>query len=378
MPLSQGSQHAARRCRTLSDVTKVEGLPPSQRAVAARVAARYAFRANEYYLGLIDWDDPDDPIRHLIIPHPHELADWGRLDASNEAANRVARGVQHKYKDTVLLLCNQTCGGFCRYCFRKRLFIRGNDEVSRNVDDGLNYIAAHPRVTNVLLTGGDPLMLGTTRLLQIVQRLRDIPHVRIIRIGSKVPAFNPWRILDDDELVEGLARCSTPENRIYLMAHFDHPRELTEAAVEAIDRLLTAGIVCANQCPVVKGVNDSSGALLELFRALSFIGCPQYYVFQGRPTAGNEPYEVPLVRAYQIVEAAKRHCSGLAKRARFVMSHASGKIEMVGLDSRHIYLRYHRARRAADKGRFMVFRRDDDAFWFDDLEPVDSPVPQAS
>jgi len=370
MPISSGPSHAARRCRYVSDVMNVEGLSPDEQRRAARVARRYAFKANEYYLGLIDWDDPDDPIRHLIVPHPDELADWGQLDPSNEAANRVARGVQHKYRDTVLLLCNQTCGAFCRYCFRKRLFIRGNDEVSRNVEAGLDYIEQHDEVTNVLLTGGDPLMLGTPRLLDIIDRLRDIPHVRIIRIGSKMPAFNPWRILDDDALVQGLARCSRPENRIYLMAHFDHPAELTEAAARAIDRLIRSGIICVNQCPIVKGVNDNADVLLELFRELSFIGCPQYYVFQGRPTAGNAPYEVPLVHSYQVFEAAKRQCSGLAKRARLVMSHASGKIEMVGLDDRHIYLHYHRARNPADEGRFMVFRRNDDAFWLDDLEPA--------
>jgi len=348
----------------------VEGLPPNEREQAARVAERYAFKANEYYLGLVNWDEPDDPIRHLIVPHPDELADWGQLDASNEAANRVARGVQHKYRDTVLLLCNQTCGGFCRYCFRKRLFIRGNDEVSRNVDAGLDYIEQHDEVTNVLLTGGDPLMLGTPRLLDIIERLREIPHVRIIRIGSKMPAFNPWRILDDGDLVRGLARFSRPENRIYLMAHFDHPQELTEPAVASLDRLIRAGVVCVNQCPIVRGVNDDADVLLELFRELSFAGCPQYYLFQGRPTAGNAPYEVPLVRSYQVFEAAKRGCSGLAKRARLVMSHASGKIEVLGIDAERIYLRYHRARHRADRGRFMIRRRNDDAFWLDDLEPV--------
>ena len=280
--------------------------------------------------------------------------------------------MQHKYGDTVLLLCSQVCGGLCRYCFRKRLFLRGNDETSACVDEGIDYIAEHPEVTNVLLTGGDPLMLSTDRLVDILDRLRRIRHVRIIRIGSKMPAFYPWRILDDARLVDALRRFSTPESRLYLMAHFDHPRELTQPAVEAIDRVLRAGVVCVNQCPVVRGVNADAGVLAHLFRELSFVGCPQYYLFQGRPTAGDQPYEVPLVESYLLSEAAKRQVSGLAKRARLVMSHATGKIEMVGLDDRYIYLRYHRARDAEDLGRFFVRQRDDSAYWLDDLKTPDA------
>ncbi|MBN2581451.1 MAG: KamA family radical SAM protein [Planctomycetes bacterium] len=360
-----------RRCRYVTDPRELTSMPADEQQQAACVAEQYAFRANDYYLGLVDWSDPHDPIRHLIVPHPDELSDWGDLDASNEAANTIAPGVQHKYPHTVLLLCTQTCGGFCRYCFRKRLFMRDNHETVRNLEIGLEHIARHPKVTNVLLTGGDPLMLSTSRLASILERLRAIPHVRIIRIGSKMPAFNPWRILDDDELVDVLGRFSSPENRIYLMTHFDHPRELTEQATEALDRVIRAGVICANQCPIVRGVNDSGPVLARLFRELSYVGCPPYYVFQGRPTAGNRPYETPLVRSYKIVEQAKRHCSGLGKRARLVMSHASGKIEMVGLDDKHIYLRYHRARRHEDRGRFMVYHRDDEAFWLDQLRPVE-------
>ncbi len=369
---TQGHLHTARSCRYLTDAGRLKGLSSDERRVAAHVADTYSFRANDYYLSLIDWNDPDDPIRRLIVPHCDKLADWGALDASNEAANRVARGVQHKYGDTVLLLCSQVCGGLCRYCFRKRLFLRGNDETSACVDEGIDYIAEHPEVTNVLLTGGDPLMLSTDRLVDILDRLRRIRHVRIIRIGSKMPAFYPWRILDDARLVDALRRFSTPESRLYLMAHFDHPRELTQPAVEAIDRVLRAGVVCVNQCPVVRGVNADAGVLAHLFRELSFVGCPQYYLFQGRPTAGNQPYEVPLVESYLLSEAAKRQVSGLAKRARLVMSHATGKIEMVGLDDRYIYLRYHRARDAEDLGRFFVRQRDDSAYWLDDLKTPDA------
>ena len=360
-----------RRVKYVRRIDQVEQLPPDERERLRIVANEYVFRANDYYLGLIDWDDPADPIRQLIIPRDEELIDWGRLDASNEAAVTVARGVQHKYTDTVLLLCNEVCGAYCRYCFRKRLFMDENDEATNDVSEGLRYITEHPEVTNVLLTGGDPLLMSTRRLVEIFEALRAIPHVQIIRIGSKMPAFDPWRVLGNPDLQEAFRTYSTPEQRIYLMAHFDHPRELTSEAVAGIDACIRNGVVCVNQCPLVKGINDDPDVLAELFGRLSYIGCPPYYLFQGRPTAGNEPYEVPIVQGWEIFQEALRRGSGLARRARFCMSHASGKVETLAVDDAHIYLRYHQAKNPDDLGRFFVCRRDDEAYWLDQLEPVE-------
>jgi len=155
------------------------------------------------------------------------------------------------------------------------------------------------------------------------------------------------------------------------MAHFDHPRELTDVAAEGIDCCIRDGVICCNQCPMIKGVNDCPDVLSELFQKLSWIGCPSYYLFQGRPTAGNEPYEVPIVRGWRIFQEALRHGSGLARRARFVMSHETGKIEVLAVDEKRIYVRYHRAKDPNDRGRFMIYQRNDDAYWLDQLEPVE-------
>lgn len=361
---------AFERVKYVRSIDQIPDIPREQREKLAAIAERYAFRANDYYLGLIDWNDPADPIRRLIIPREEELSDWGCLDASNEQAITVGRGIQHKYPDTVLLLCNEVCGAYCRYCFRKRLFMDDNDEVTNDVSDGLAYIAKHPCVCNVLLTGGDPLLMSTRRLVEILEALRRIPHVRIIRIGSKMPAFDPWRLMRDIELQDAFRRFSTPDKRIYLMAHFDHPRELTDVAVEGIDCFIRNGVVCVNQCPLIRGINDDAGVLAELFRTLSYIGCPPYYLFQGRPTAGNEPYEVPIVRGWEVFSEALRCGSGLARRARFVMSHETGKIEVLAVDHRHVYLRYLRAKDPALRGQFMIYRRNDDACWLDELEPA--------
>lgn len=359
-----------RRVKYIRNIEQVPNIPVSELAKLKRVAERYVFRVNDYYLELIDWDDPNDPINQLVIPREEELNDWGKLDASNEESVTVARGVQHKYRDTVLLLCNEVCGAYCRYCFRKRLFMDENDEVTNDVSAGLAYIEKHPEVRNVLLTGGDPLLMSTRRLVEIFEALRAIPHVEIIRLGSKMPAFDPWRLVNDQALQSALRKYSTPEKRIYLMAHFDHPRELTPEAVNGIACFIENGVICVNQCPLIKGVNDDPGVLEEMYRKLSYIGCPPYYLFQGRPTAGNEPYEVPLVRGWQIFAEAMRHGSGLARRARFVMSHETGKIEIVSVDQKHIYLRYVRSKYDALRGEFRVYHRDDDAYWLDQLVPI--------
>ncbi len=359
-----------RKVRYIKHVDELEDVPESVREELRKVAAKYVFRSNDYYLGLIDWNDPKDPIRQLVIPRVEELSDWGKLDASNEASITVVKGAQHKYQRTVLLLCNEVCGAYCRYCFRKRLFMDDNDEVTLEVQEGIDYIAAHPEVTNVLLTGGDPLLMSTRKLESIFARLRAIPHVDIIRVGTKMPAFNPWRVLDDDKLQAAIRKHSTAEKRIYIMAHFDHPRELTPEAVAGLDALQRAGAVIINQCPLVRGVNDDPEVLGALYQKLEAVGVPPYYLFQGRPTEGNEPYEVPLVEGFGIFDRARRMASGLGRRARFCMSHESGKVEVVGIDERFLYMRYHQAKDPQNESRFLVFHRDDEAYWLDQLEPV--------
>ena len=359
-----------KRVRYVRDIDKIPGIPQAEREKLKQVAERYVFRANDYYLGLINWDDPDDPIKQLIIPRVEELDDWGELDASNEQSVTVAHGVQHKYPHTVLLLCNEVCGAYCRYCFRKRLFMDENDEVTNDVSAGLQYISRNPNITNVLLTGGDPLLMSTRRLVEILDALRQIPHVEIIRIGSKMPAFDPWRVLDDYELQAAFRKYSTDRKRIYMMTHFDHPRELTDVAVRGIDCFIRNGVICVNQCPLIKGVNDDPVVLAELYRRLSFIGCPPYYLFQGRPTAGNQPYEIPIVRSFEIFSQALQQGSGLARRARFVMSHETGKVEVLAIDDHKMYMRYHRAKDEALRGQFMIFKRNDEAGWLDELEPA--------
>lgn len=371
-PINKETQQKTENARA-NYVTNIDGireLSQKEREELRPVSDKFVFRVNEYYLKLINWDDPHDPIRQLIIPQVDELEERGTLDTSNEQSVTVANGVQHKYVDTVLLLCNSVCGGYCRYCFRKRLFMADNSEVSNDLSLGFQYIREHPEVNNVLLTGGDPLLMSPRRLRSILVQLREIPHVRIIRLGSKMMAFDPLRIVQNLEMQQMFREFSQPEQRIYLMAHFDHPRELTSESIEAIDCCIRNQVICVNQCPLIKGVNDHPDVLAELFEKLSFIGCQPYYLFQCRPTQGNCPYQTTIVEGYHVFSKAMARGSGLSQQARYCMSHESGKIQIVHVDEQFIFLRYHQAKHPADLGRFLICHRDDNAYWFDQLAPV--------
>lgn len=359
-----------KKTRYITRLDRIPEISAKERGELEKVCEKYAFRTNDYYNSLIDWDDSQDPIRRIAIPDQEELEAWGELDPSNEGAYTKAPGLQHKYRTTALLLVNDVCGAYCRFCFRKRLFMDVNDEVTRDVSEGLDYIKRHKEINNVLLTGGDPLVMSTPKLERIIARLREIDHVKIIRIGSKMPAFNPFRITEDKSLLEMLSKHSKKDRRIYLMAHFNHPKELTPEAVEALSTLIDAGVIVVNQTPMLKGVNDDPLILAELFNKLSYIGVPPYYVFQCRPTAGNKMFSTPVEKSLEIVDKAREMCSGLGKRARLVMSHDTGKIEILGKESERVFMKYHNAADPEDRGRFLVLPSNPDAYWLDDYDEV--------
>ena len=351
---------------SISELDNLVGLAPKAREKMETVTDLFPFRSNEYYLSLIDWKDGHDPLRRIVVPDPRELRTGGSADPSCEKDYTKKPGLQHKYDQTGLLLLTDVCGGICRFCFRKRLFMSCERETVKDVSANIEYIREHKEITNVLLTGGDPLMLDTRQLEPVLRELREIPHVNIIRIGSKMLAYNPYRILNDPNLLYVLSRYSTPEKRIYLMAHFNHPRELTNVSIQAAEALRKAGVVVVNQTPILSGINNEADTLTTLFRKLSFAGISPYYVFQCRPTTGNHLFQVPVEQSYEILQQSWQACSGLAKRARFVMSHATGKIEIVGKTATHVFMRYHQAAERADIGKFMVFHTDPLARWFDD------------
>jgi KamA family protein len=367
------------RTKYFTRIEQLEQLSKQERAELKEVADKFDFYVNDYYLSLIDWDDPDDPIRRIIIPHIGELDEWGQLDPSDEKRITIMPGLEHKYHSVVLFLVTNKCEGICRYCFRKRIFIEPERESIQDWDAAYRYVREHTEATNVLLTGGDPLTLASSKLEEIMRRLREIEeimrrlreidHVQIIRLGTRMISYNPYRIIDDPALLEAISKYSTDKKKIYVVT----------AAVEAVNLLQRAGAVMANQTPLIRGLNDNPDVLAELLAKLSFIGAVPYYIFQCRPALGNRAYTVPIEEGYEIVERAKAQVSGLAKRAKYAMSHSSGKIEIVGMTEDCIYFKYHRAACDADSGRFMVFKRNPQAYWLDDYDeivqdyPIDMP-----
>ena len=369
-------QNKAKPIKYLTKLAQIPQLSEAERSDLEKVNEQFVFRTNDYYQSLIDWNDPDDPIRRIVMPDIQELDDWGQLDASNEEKYTKVKGLEHKYTSTALLLVNEVCAAYCRFCFRKRLFMDENDEVTKDISEGLKYIREHKEITNVLLTGGDPMIMSTSKLEPIIKQIREIDHVKIIRIGTKIPAFNPHKIVNDPSLHEMIKTYSTDEKKIYIMAHFNHPRELTEIAVKGLNMLMQSGAIVGNQTPLIKGVNDDPDVLAELFNRLSFIGVPPYYVFLCRPTLGNEPFAIPVEDGYEIFEAARNKCSGLAKRARLVMSHETGKVEMVGMSEGQVFFKYNRSADIENDGKFLVFDSNPDAYWFDDYEEVLTELPK--
>ncbi len=356
------------KIRYINRLEQIPQLSRQERKLLNPVVKYFAFRTNDYYQSLIDWNDPHDPIHRIVVPDIFELLAWGELDASKEGDYSVAPSLQHKYRDTALLLANNTCGAYCRFCFRKRLFMNDNDEVERDFTEAFNYIREHNEINSVLISGGDPLILSNRRLERIIQPLHEIDHVQIIRIGSKMTAFNPFRITEDPGLVQMLSNYSADEKKIHVVCHFNHPRELTAEAIKSLNMLMKAGVVVLNQTPLLGGINDDPTVLAQLFNKLAGIGAPPYYVFQCRPTAGNSTYSVPIEQAIDVFDFAKNGCSGLARRARFTMSHATGKVEILGKDSDRVYFKYHRVVNPRYEGKFFSCRRNPNAHWLDDYE----------
>jgi KamA family protein len=365
----------------LTSIDHIPQLSDHEREALKNVTEKFVFRINDYYLNLIDWNDPDDPIRKLIIPREGELQEYGRWDASDEEANYVVDNCQHKYRTTALLLVSTVCGAYCRYCFRKRLFRDDVKEVTSDLDPAIEYIRLHSEISNVLLTGGDPLVLATKKIKNLLDRLQQIDHVSIVRFGSKMPVFNPMRIYEDEELLERFRQFHSPQRKIYVVAHINHPREITPEAEGCFVALQQAGVVMVNQTPILRGINDNSDVLAELLDRLAATGVTPYYFFVNRPVAGNADFVLPLTQLYRLVEEAKAKTSGLGKRVRLVMSHSSGKIEILAIENGMAYLKYHQSREG-EYGKLMVLPCPKDASWFDDLPGNDtywnSPVKKQS
>ena len=360
--------------RELEELSSAGHLSSEKVDALREVTERHPMSVTPYYLSLIDWSDPEDPIRKMAIPSEGERSVLGSYDTSGERENTKLTGLQHKYASTALVLVTNRCAVYCRHCFRKRLVGLPTEEILRRFDEAADYIESHPEITNVLLSGGDPMVLSTKAIGRVLSRLDGIEHLDFIRIGTRIPVVHPARITEDAALRGMLRQYSRPDRRLYAVTQFNHPRELTAEAAEAVDALMRAGVFVSNQTVLLKGVNDDAETLAGLLRGLVRMGVAPYYVFQCRPVRGvQSDFQVPLRRGYRIVEDARGHLDGHAKRFRYVMSHRTGKVEVVGIMSGDIYLRYHQAKNPEDHGRLFKRRLVPGAGWLDDLEPRERP-----
>lgn len=315
--------------RTVDKLADAMRWSAEKRERCTEVAERFPMLITPYYLSLIDKNDPDDPIARMCIPTEDELALDGSFDTSGEASNTRLEGLQHKYRQTVLLLSSNQCATYCRYCFRKRLVGLSSDELNRRVDDAVEYVKAHEEITNVLVSGGDPLMLPNRIIERYLEGFAGIDHLDFIRFGTRVPVTLPERVYGDQELLDLFAHYARKKT-LYMVTQFDHPREITPQALQAINCMLERGIQIRNQTVLLRGVNDSEEVLGELLSTLTRVGVSPYYVFQCRPVRGVKGrFQVPISEGIRIVDGAKARQNGFGKSFRYAMSHPRGKIEII-------------------------------------------------
>jgi lysine 2,3-aminomutase len=275
-----------------------------------------------YYLGLCDPDDPSCPIRRQCVPQLEEATEvWGDLrDPLGEEENEVAPNLVQRYPDRVLLLSTDRCAVYCRFCTRSRMVGDGGGARSLEVlEPAFAYIEAHPEIREVIISGGDPLVVATPRIVSILQRLARIEHVGNVRLATRVPVTMPQRITV--ELVEALA---SAQPSIWLMTHFNHPKELTAASKLACKRLVDAGIPVMNQTVLLAGVNDRHETLEELFRGLVRIRVRPYYLLQMDPVRGTSHLRTPLAVGMAIVEHLQGRLSGIAM-PKFICDTPNGR-----------------------------------------------------
>ena len=323
-----------------------------------------------YYLSLIDPDDPQDPIRKMAVPSGDLVLD-GELDTSGEHSNTKMRGLQHKYAQTVLILTTSDCAMYCRHCFRRRLVGASDEEIATDILLIRSYIEEHPSVSNALLSGGDSFLMPTERIGLWLESLTSLKQLDFIRFGTRTPVTFPQRILEDPALQETLARYAQ-KKQLYVVTHFNHPREITPESAAAIRALQRCGITVKNQTVLMHEINDDPQVLSALLRGVSALGIVQHYIFQCRPVKGvKSRFQLPLRRGSRIVNEALALQNGLGKSADYTMSHVTGKIRILGeTEDGKLLFQYKQAKDPSRIGRLFALDIPEDLMWLPDDIPV--------
>lgn len=297
------------RIETLDQLKKYLPLTKDEEEGVKKSLETLRMAITPYYLSLINPDDPDCPIRKQAIPtglETHQSA-ADLLDPLHEDEDSPTPGLTHRYPDRVLMLITDMCSMYCRHCTRRRFAgAKDAESPSERIDKAIEYIARTPQVRDVLLSGGDCLMVSDEKLEYIIKKLREIPHVEIIRLGSRTPVVCPQRITDD--LVNMLKKY----HPIWLNTHFNHPNEVTVEATEACAKLADAGIPLGNQSVLLRGVNDCMYVMKRLVQRLVKIRVRPYYIYQCDLSMGLEHFRTPVSKGIEIIEGLRGHTSGYA------------------------------------------------------------------
>ncbi len=297
------------RITDLAQLEQYMSLTPEEQAGCAFANHKLALAITPYFFNLIDRSDPDCPIRRQVIPRGAEMvvAEEEMLDSLDEDSHSPVPGLVHRYPDRVLFLVTDRCASYCRYCTRSRLVSNAQDyNFHPEYERGLRYIEAHPEVRDVLLSGGDPLLLSDRKLDHLLGRLRAIKHVEFIRIGSRIPVFLPQRITPD------LCEVFKKHGPVWMSIHVNHPRECTQELKEACDRLAFAGVPLGNQSVLLRGVNDDADVMKALVHRLLRMRVRPYYLYQMDLITGGSHFKVDVRKGIEIIRALRGHTTGYA------------------------------------------------------------------
>ncbi|HEY8596437.1 MAG TPA: lysine-2,3-aminomutase-like protein [Devosiaceae bacterium] len=321
---------SGRTVTTPEDLERAGLLAPGHRGEADAVAARYAIAVTPAIAALIDRDDPNDPIARQFLPDAAELEiqPGERADPIGDDAHSPVEGIVHRYPDRVLLKAVHVCPVYCRFCFRREMVGPGGEGTldTRQLETAFGYISDHPEIWEVILTGGDPLILSARRLEEIMARLGAIPHVRIIRIHTRVPVAEPSRI--DERLVAAIGSSGKP---VFVAVHANHPRELSKDMRAACGRLVDAGIVLLGQSVLLRGVNDDAEILADLMRAFVETRIRPYYLHHPDLAPGTSHFRLGIAEGQALVAGMRGRLSGLCQPTYVLdIPGGFGKIDLNG------------------------------------------------
>ena len=295
------------RIETLEDLKKYVTLTPEEEDGVSKCLGTLRMAITPYYLSLIDLNNPNCPVRKQAVPTAAELhqAEADLLDPLHEDTDSPVPGLTHRYPDRVLLLVTDQCSMYCRHCTRRRFAGQHDAAVDMSqIDKCIDYVREHPEVRDVLLSGGDALLISDEKLEYIISKLRAIPHVEIVRMGSRTPVVMPQRITPE------LCNMLKKYHPIWLNTHFNHPNEVTEEAARACAMLADAGIPLGNQTVLLAGVNDCVHVMKKLVHKLVSMRVRPYYIYQCDLSMGLEHFRTPVSKGIEIIEGLRGHTSG--------------------------------------------------------------------